>query len=78
MDLAISGFSKAFVAHEHCQELIDRRWRGDFDRSTCALPAPSYASPESKRTVVELAITRTPPSGDRAEAHGGGAIHHLS
>ena len=26
MDLAISGASKAFVAHEHCQQLIDRRY----------------------------------------------------
>ena len=38
MDLAIRGCSKAFVASEHCQELIDRRWRGDYDGSACMLP----------------------------------------
>ena len=38
MDLAIAGSSKAFVAKEHCQVLIDRRWGGDFDGSTCMLP----------------------------------------
>ena len=29
LELAINGNSKRFVAHDHCQELIRRRWWGE-------------------------------------------------
>ena len=38
LELAISGSSKRFVAHEYCEELLDRRWRGDTLDSTAVMP----------------------------------------
>ena len=38
LELAICGGSKRFVAHEYCEELIDRRWRGDTLDSDAVMP----------------------------------------
>ena len=59
LDLAIKGVSKAFVAHEHCQELIGRRWRGDYDGSACMVPED--ASP-LQLLLRALCQVRVPPS----------------
>ncbi|KAL1522794.1 hypothetical protein AB1Y20_017766 [Prymnesium parvum] len=45
LELAISGGSKRFIAHEYCEELLDRRqrWRGDTLDSDAVMPQSATA-----------------------------------
>ena len=54
LQLALSGHSKHFIAHEHCQSIIKQRWRGNYVGSGCMLAENSTFSTVLARALCQF------------------------